>query len=133
VSHSAFDNPTFDGARHELTVGGPFTADGPVLGDVTVRFLLIQDAEKGSSDPPLVVHGVGSTNAAVDAWSATVSLSDDDAARMRATAEIRGIAAAVIVRPAVPQTPVPDPPPPDPDPPFIETITWCVSRTVVFR
>jgi hypothetical protein len=131
LPHSAFDNPRFDESRRQLTVGGPFVADGPVLGDVTVRFLLIQDPPRGSSKEPLTLHGVGTCGAGDSTWSGTVDLSEDEVSSLRADT-IRGIAAAVIVRPAVVQKPPPNPPPPSPDPPFIDTFTWCVSRTVVF-
>jgi len=131
VPHSAFDNPIFDESRRQLDVRGPFVPDGDVLGDVTVRFLLIQDPPKGSAEGPLTLHRVGTCSAGGSVWSGTVALSEDEASGLRPDT-IRGIATAVIVRPAVVQQPPPDPAPPSPDPPFMDTFTWCVSRTVVF-
>ena len=130
MPHSAFDNPTYDPEKQRLTVGGPFVPDGPLLGPVTVRFLLMQDPPRGSTGDPLMIHGVGGCNAGDNAWIGTVTLSTAEDAKLRSD-EIRGIATAVFVRPAVAPQPAPDPPPPTPDPPFIDTITWCVSRTVV--
>ena len=131
MPHSAFDNPIFDQASHELAVSGPFFPEGDVLGPVAVRFVLFQEPPHGSTDDPLLLHGVAIWDG-TGPWQGSVSLTDAEVRKLRADT-IRGIAAAVVVRPANPQNPPPDPPPPDPDPPYMDTITWCVARTVVFQ
>jgi hypothetical protein len=109
-----------------LYVHGPFNPQvppgGALVGEVNIRFLVIQEAEI-EGDPPVMVDGWTTWKSGND-WEHTVPAKVIPKG-LRAGVAVRGIATAVLVK----RTPPPAPPE-RPSPPFIETITWCVDKKV---
>jgi hypothetical protein len=106
-----------------LEVTGPATLTAEeqarLVGDVVVRFLLIQDPEEGSTDPVWRFDGVAGLVAA-GTWGRTY---DTFPPGLRA-GKVRGIATAVMILDPPSGTPAPVPPP------SFDTVTWCVTIDV---
>jgi hypothetical protein len=122
-----FDDPVLH-SDGRLAVGGPFilTPDERqrLVGDVIIRFLVIQDADRNQSQgaASCVVEGTATwTRNEPDHWDHVVSA--DRTQGFEVGARVRGIGLAVVLK---------QPPATSPDePPFFETVTWCVSKHVV--
>jgi hypothetical protein len=115
---SQFNNPILrpDG---DLEVSGPFDPEGAELvGDVTIRFLLIQKAE-ADDDPPLIVDGVTSWTPGQGDWEQRISADRVPPGFRGGGTKVRGIGVAVLVRRIDPD-----------DPPAVDTLTWCVTKEV---
>jgi hypothetical protein len=115
-----------------LEVSGPFDPQippgGEVLGDVKIRFLLIQERDEG---PPVTVDDWATWRSGMEnRWKATVSKDTLDALphRFQEGKIARAIGLAVLVKRIPP--PNPSDPPGPPDPPVFETVTWCVNVVV---
>jgi len=121
-----FDDPVVR-ADGQLVVGGPFilSADerARLLGDVVIRFLVIQDSDRNRENGAgnAMAEGTASWKQnEPDRWQHIVP-----AARAQGFvvgARVRGIGCALLVKEA---------PAPSPDePPSFESVTWCVSKHV---
>jgi hypothetical protein len=113
----------------KLEVGGVFVTHGDVIGDVTVRFVLIpENVPAALTDPimgtarirnvPLLASGSGIRQAAF-------ATQVNNKFNLSKGKTVRGIGIAVAVK-------VPDlaESPKNQDPPAFETFTWCVNLKV---
>jgi hypothetical protein len=121
MPHSEFTNPklTQHGA---LEVGGPFAfypgEEQQIIGEVVVRFLLMQEREN-QADEQWQLEGVAGLTSQ-DTWGTVVPRDDvPPGLRVGVPNKTRGIALAVVLKKQ-------DPPSPK-TPPYFETITWCVT------
>jgi hypothetical protein len=109
-----------------LEVGGPlhfYNTDerDQIMGEITVRYLLVQEAEV-AQNPPWLLEGVAGRDG-TDSWGTVVE-------RTRLPAGLRpgldpektrGIAVAVLLKKPEPGVEAP---------PYFETVTWCVNLEV---
>jgi hypothetical protein len=114
-----------------LDVSGPFDLEfdpAQLQGEVTIRFLLVQDVE---GEAPVIVDDVAGWTGGPN-WQRTVAASRVDR-RLRASPVpdspdkeglCRGIGQAIVIRH------VPPAPGRKPEPPIFDTITWCVTTEV---
>lgn len=123
-----FDDPvlTTDG---RLVVRGPFVLTAEerqrLVGDVVIRFLVIQDADRNRDQGSVgdamaedtAVWKVGEPNA----WERVVPA--DRAPGFAVGARVRGIGYALLVMRSAADSPD--------EPPSFQSITWCVSKKVV--
>jgi hypothetical protein len=122
-------------ASGDLEVGGPFNLEFPIeqlQGEVTIRFLLIQDID---GEKPVVIDNVASWRGPEGApWCAIIPAGDFDTrltpvpdprpANSR-EGRCRGIGQAIVVRHVPPAAGE------DPAPPVFDSVTWCVTTEVV--
>ena len=128
MSHSQFNDPERR-PNGDLDVSGPFIladGEGPlVIGEVPIRFLLVQSAERnqtlGASD---VTAGGTSiwTDEDGDQWTHTIP-ADRGGSDFVVGATVRGIGLAVLLK----QPPASS----NEQTPYFETITWSVEKKVV--
>ena len=113
----------------KLEVGGVFATHGDVIGEVTVRFVLIPDDIHAALTAPIMGTATiidVSRPAGSEISQALFTKEVDDPFFLTPGTKVRGIGIAVAVK-------APDPPasPSDhPDPPAFETFTWCVNLKV---
>ena len=115
----------------EFEVGGVFVTHGGVIGDVTIRFVLIPDREPKARTNPIV--GTATIDNAPSDPKSGISETRFTAEANHSSLDpqpgtvVRGIGIAVAVK-------KPDPPDSSsndhPDPPGFETFTWCVNLHV---
>src|SRR3954471_5159069 len=110
---------------NELLVEGPFETHGDVIGDVTVKILIIRDGQ--NSDPKFAIATV--TPEPPDPtkpglFTGRFSAIVEAPGFFRRDDEVRAIGISVALKTTPPTAPVP------PDPPSFETFTWCVGRKV---
>jgi hypothetical protein len=129
MAMTQFNKPILRSNR-ELVVSGPFDPEGvPMIGEATIRFLLVQDGTpQTQGGPSIVVDGVGRWTSGPD-WTGTVTPSRVPG-ELRASPRpdspgkeglCRGIATAIWIRPAAS----------DDEEPTFESLTWCVTTEIV--
>jgi hypothetical protein len=113
----------------KLEVGGVFVTLGKVIGEATIRFVLIPDDNRAALEEPIMgtatikdVHCDPETGISEARFTQKVH----DPFDLKADAKVRGIGIAVSVKAPDPA----DPPSGHPDPPAFETFTWCVNLKV---
>ena len=119
-----FFNPSLM-ANGDLRVTGPFETTDALVGDVQVRFLLIQKPPARSTTPPWMIDGVATCPNGSQVFEAIVSRAALPA-DFSATDDVRGIGLAVAVKRFPPAAGNTGPPPT----PVFETLTWCVDLTI---
>jgi hypothetical protein len=113
----------------KLEVGGVFVTHGDVIGEVTIRFVLIPDRIHAALTDPIRGTATISTvprDPTSDISQASFTAEVEDPFDLEPDKVVRGIGIAVAVK-------KPDPPVPPsdrPDPPAFETFTWCVDLKV---
>ena len=113
----------------KLEVGGIFVTHGAVIGEATIRFLLIPDDNHAALTAPIMGTATIEKvprDPGTDISQARFTQEIDDPYYLRPGTKVRGIGIAVAVK--APDPPVP--PSAHPDPPGIETFTWCVNLKV---
>ena len=118
MPRTEFSNPLLL-PNGDLRVSGPFDAEhARLLGDVNIRFLLIQ---KGAADhdPPVIVDGVATWKDGQKDWETTIPADEVPRKLRGGGTRIRGAGVAVAVRRAEADAP-----------PAFETYTWCVTKVV---
>jgi hypothetical protein len=115
--------------NRKLEVGGVFVTHGDVIGEVTVRFVLIPDKNDAALRAPIIgtariirVPRLPNSEISQARFRKVVT----DRFNLRPGMTVRGIGIAVAVKAPDP----PDPPSAHPDPPAFETFTWCVNLKV---
>lgn len=112
-----------------LEVGGVFVTHGDVIGEATVRFVLIPDDNHAALEAPIM--GTATIKEVLrlpnsELSEARFTTKVDDPFDLEPDTKVRGIGIAVAVKASDP----PDPPSSRPDPPAFETFTWCVNLRV---
>jgi hypothetical protein len=125
MAASNFDKLALRDNRRKLEVGGVFVTQGDVIGDVTVRFVLIPDKVPAALTDPII--GTARITRVRRLPNSAISQARfrkvvNNRFKLPAGKKVRGIGIAVAVK---------KPDPSDhPDPPAFETFTWCVDLKV---
>jgi hypothetical protein len=128
MTDSQFENPILL-KNGDLKVFGPIKQPPPrqeLIGDITIRFLIIQQTAKQGGQPVIIDHVASWTSGPrfeTTVPKAEVKEAEDKAGRrLRVGSKVRGIAMAILVRQYDQDPKVP---------PAIETFTWCVEKKLV--